>query len=70
MSKIEDAQAKFHRDKAANLEREYHLRKSAGEKRIWAAQQELDSQLVRILLLINSHREKGGLPTLDISSQS
>lgn len=53
--------AKHHLDKASQLEKQYHTRKLAGEKRIWKSQEELNHELARIQTQIDSHKEKAKL---------
>jgi len=58
MDKLQQIQIKFHLDRISILRRELDQRKTAGEKRIWKQQNELESELTRLEEQIKQHEEK------------
>ena len=61
--KLKKLAAKFHLDKAAQLKKAWEAKKSAGEKRIWKMQEELDGELKRLETEIGHHEEQAKVMT-------
>lgn len=56
--KVKDKTIDFHLRKIAQLKNEFEKKKTAGEKKLWGLQNELDMELQRLQTQISGHEEK------------